>query len=960
MNFSVGSLVQARGREWVVLPDSRPDFLLLRPLGGTDDEISGVCTALEAVAPARFSLPDPATAGDHYSCRMLRDALRLGFRSSAGPFRCFSRIAVDPRPYQLVPLLMALRMDPIRLLIADDVGTGKSCEAGLVARELIDRAEVGRLAVLCPPHLAEQWETELREKFHIAAEPVLPGTAGRLERGCRPGESIFDRYPYVIVSLDFIKSDRHRADFIRACPPLVIVDEAHTCAFGAEGGRGRHQRHELVSRLSQDPERHLILVTATPHSGNENAFRSLLALLKPEFNDFPEDLSGQANRKYRERLAVHFVQRRRGDILQYLGARTEFPDREEKELHYELDPEYRGLFEKTLDLARETVEKEHGSVFQQRIHWWSALALLRSVGSSPAAAASTFRSRAGFSETDTAEAADTLGRQTVMDDLEEENLDGLDISPGSLLPEDDHPDSRRRRRLLDLAREADKLSGDKDNKLQIAIVAVRELLREGFHPIIFCRFIPTAEYLADQLRKSIPNLEVTAVTGLLSHEDREERVRSLAEHPKRVLVCTDCLSEGINLQEHFDAVMHYDLAWNPTRHEQREGRVDRFGQRSPKIRVVHYYGTDNRIDGIVLDVLINKHKRIRKNLGISVPVPVDTEALVEAIFEGLLLRSEKPGGAQKYLPGFEAFFKPRKDKLFTDWDNAANREQQTRTLFAQHAIDLTEVSRELESARESTGAGADVARFTRDALLTVGAMVTGEDPLSIDLSTAPRALRDMLQVRTVSGPEKSGALPGLFGYLGIPVKFAARFDMPAGEGVHYLTRTHPLVENLSAFLLDQALDGGKETPARRCGVIRTRQVSRRTTILLLRLRFHILTVTDRRKVPLLVEDARLTAFRGSSENPEWLGSSEAESLLQVKPDGNVTLGEAEYFLQQVNDRIPALMPRLEEGVHHRATEILDAHNRVRRSARSRGTAESIEPHLPPDVLGVYIFLPMAE
>src|SRR5581483_10418027 len=112
--------------------------------------------------------------GDHRSCRLLRDAVRLGFRSSAGPFRSFGRIAVDPRPYQLVPLLMALRLDPVRLLIADDVGIGKTIEACLIARELLDRAEIRRLAVLCPPQLAEQWQRELAAKFHIDAELVLP------------------------------------------------------------------------------------------------------------------------------------------------------------------------------------------------------------------------------------------------------------------------------------------------------------------------------------------------------------------------------------------------------------------------------------------------------------------------------------------------------------------------------------------------------------------------------------------------------------------------------------------------------------------------------------------------------------------------------------------------------------------------------------------------------------------
>src|SRR6266700_1549066 len=118
MSFAIGSLVKARGREWVVLPESDEQMLILRPLGGSEDEVTGIFLPLEHVEPARFALPDPAQVGDYRSCRLLRDAVRLGFRSSAGPFRSFGHIAVEPRPYQLVPLLVALKLDPVRLLIA--------------------------------------------------------------------------------------------------------------------------------------------------------------------------------------------------------------------------------------------------------------------------------------------------------------------------------------------------------------------------------------------------------------------------------------------------------------------------------------------------------------------------------------------------------------------------------------------------------------------------------------------------------------------------------------------------------------------------------------------------------------------------------------------------------------------------------------------------------------------------
>ena len=151
MKFAPGSLVTVRDRDWVVLTSPDPEVVMVRPLGGTDDEITGILTSVETVTPAGFDPPDPTRDwGDAHSAGLLRDALRLGFRSGAGPFRSAAAIAVEPRPYQLVPLLMALRLDPVRLLIADDVGVGKTIEATLVARELLETGDAHKLAVLCP------------------------------------------------------------------------------------------------------------------------------------------------------------------------------------------------------------------------------------------------------------------------------------------------------------------------------------------------------------------------------------------------------------------------------------------------------------------------------------------------------------------------------------------------------------------------------------------------------------------------------------------------------------------------------------------------------------------------------------------------------------------------------------------------------------------------------------------
>src|SRR5690606_36941400 len=157
------------------------------------------------------------------------------------------------------------------------------------------------------------------------------------------------------------------------------------------------------------------------------------------------------------------------------------------------------------DYARETVlqpgEGGQGTpAFRQRVRWWSALALLRSLASSPAAAAATLRSRAATTEADNEADVDDIGRRTVLDLMTDESAEGIDVIPGSDTSELEADEQKHRRRLLDMARAAEALQGEADNKLQRLIAIVKDLLREGYNPIVFCRFIPTVEYVTDALR----------------------------------------------------------------------------------------------------------------------------------------------------------------------------------------------------------------------------------------------------------------------------------------------------------------------------------------------------------------------------------------------------------------------------------------------------------------------------
>ncbi|MCK1819221.1 DEAD/DEAH box helicase [Streptomyces sp. XM83C] len=965
LTYTAGSLVAARGREWVVLPESAPDMLVLRPLGGSDDDIAAVFPAFEEVRPAEFAAPGPDDLGDQRAAGLLRTALRIGFRSGAGPFRSLASIAVEPRAYQLVPLLMALRQRTVRLLISDDVGIGKTVEAGLIAKELLAQGEASRLAVLCSPALAEQWQAELREKFGIDAELVLASTVSRLERGLELGQSLFDRHPFTIISTDFIKSTRHREDFVRHCPDLVIVDEAHTCvaaddpAQNGSSAAANQLRYELLRRVSADADRHLLLLTATPHSGKESAFRNLLGLVRPELATL--DLDSPAGRA---KLAEHFVARKRADVREYLtkedgladdslAERTAFPsDRWTKDEPYKLTPAYRALLDDAIAYAKDRVREagEQGRR-EARIAWWSVIALLRSMVSSPAAAAQTLKTRSESAAARTAREADVLGAPVAADSAENDRMEGMDVAPGAAESED--TDSR----LRELAERAEELFGPaEDAKLKALTRHLKALLADGYNPIVFCRYIPTADYLKEQLDGKLgKKTRIEAVTGTLSPQQRLERVEQLAadeaDDPaaRRVLIATDCLSEGVNLQHHFDAVVHYDLAWNPTRHDQREGRVDRYGQRRDQVRVITMYGEDNGIDGKVLEVLFKKHRQIKKDLGISVSVPDETASgVTDAVVEWLLLHGRQ--GSQESLfelPGHQESF----DRVEREWTSAAEREKTSRSKYAQRAIHPEEVAREVAAVRAALGGADEVRAFTLEALRDLDARVRdprdGSGDFTAQVGGAPAGLRDALAA-TLGGR-----------LIEEDREIAFRSSPAIGRGEAALVRTDPAIGAIASYVLDSALDANTHgpRPARRCGVVTTDAVGIRTTLLLVRYRFHLTLPSRTGERQLVAEDARLLAFEGAPARARWLDEDAATALLSARATANTHEQLARNQITRALEGLPGLSGHLTEYGKRLAAELDASHRRVRKANEEIVRGLKIVPQEPADVLGVYVYLP---
>lgn len=418
-----------------------------------------------------------------------------------------------------------------------------------------------------------------------------------------------------------------------------------------------------------------------------------------------------------------------------------------------------------------------------------------------------------------------------------------------------------------------------------------------------------------------------------------ENASALKSYSRRVLIATDCLSEGINLQTHFSAAIHYDLPWNPNRLEQREGRIDRYGQTAGKVKSCLLYGRDNPVDGAVLDVLIRKAVEIHKTLGITVPVPIESANIAETIFKSLFDKNNY--GKQLSLLDLLSDEETGTNNLTKQWDRAIEKEKISRTRFAQRAIKPGEVERELWELEIALGSQKEVERFMINAFSAMNCNLIKEKDTwllpknSSDFKNRLRLEEELDSIKRIS------------------------FSTQTGEGIEYVDRNHILVERTATHILETALGNMNHSLASRCSFTITDSIEKRTTLLLLRLRHLIKTRkrSERESIEyheFLGEECLLIGFCGSPENPEWLEERRAIELIEgikVKGIGIDPKQEIEDFLEDFNQ----MEQELEKIAHQRAYKLWESHQRVRRITKE--IPVTVEPRIPMDLLGVYILHP---
>ena len=591
-------------------------------------------------------LPDPKAGVDGADTfAAFLDAARWGAIASADPgaFQSPFRAGIDIEDYQLLPLVEALRMPRVGLLIADDVGLGKTVEAGLIAQELVLRNQAQKILVVCPPSLCQKWKREMREQFGLGFEVVDTEYVHRLRRERGVGVNPFRSHPRLIVSMEWIKFESQMRWFYEFLPSdpneyprafdLLIVDEAHRIAPSAVGRYAKESLRTKAMRLLAPHFEHRLFLTATPHNGYPESFQALLEMLDP--NRFTKGVEPGD----RERDAV-MVRRLKSHLRTMLpDGEARFPKREIDAIDVVFPPEERELFD-LLDQYGVLRRSAANTPAERAASRFITLLLKKRLLSSPAAFKHTLdehirtlntaaHRRATERALQQAEAAleDEADDTDAVSDQEQEALALASAAlPGVDRVQEETLLARMRTRTLtveaakpileQMRQRADdrwRRPDAKTNRLMdwIGDICFPDGEWNDERVIVFTEYRATLNYLDEMLTAPHPDRpamdgRVEVFHGSLDGEERERIIREFNYNPRktkvRVLLATDAASEGIDLHRACHRLVHVEVPFNPNRMEQRNGRVDRHGQKSDTVDIFHFASaSDDEDDALGYD-----------------------------------------------------------------------------------------------------------------------------------------------------------------------------------------------------------------------------------------------------------------------------------------------------------------------------------------------------------------------
>jgi superfamily II DNA or RNA helicase len=694
--------------------------------------------------------------GDGELLRLVSEAYRIRLAYLFDPLLAVHTSLVDPLPHQITAVYgeMLLRQ-PLRYLLADDPGAGKTIMAGLLIKELLIRGDLRRCLIVCPGSLVEQWQDELLRKFHLEFKIL---TNDQLEAAATG--NWFLENPLVIARLDKLARDeRVQAKLEVTDWDLIVCDEAHKMSahfnLGEVSETKRYKLGKLLSRLG----RHFLLLTATPHSGKEEDFQLFLALLDGDrfegrFRDgvHTVDISDLMRRLVKEKL------------LKFDGTPL-FPERLAYTVNYTLSDGEARLYREVTDYVREEFNRADALQNEGRkgTVGFALTVLQRRLASSPEAIYQSLRRRRERLER-------RLQEERLLKRGGEASVDllaGLPTLAGEDAEDyDEAPDAEveaAEERVVDLASAARTIA---ELETEIGLLARLERLAEWVRNggqdrkweelsdllqnnaemfdihgarrklVVFTEHRDTLNYLADRIRRLVGRREaVVTIHGALGREDRQKAQEAFTQDKEvEILVATDAAGEGINLQR-AHLMVNYDLPWNPNRLEQRFGRIHRIGQ----TEVCHLWNlvaAETR-EGAVYHTLLAKLDEERKALGGQVFDVLGKLTFEDRPLRELLLRAVRYGDR----PDVRA-------RLFEVVDAALDREQLRRLLeersLAQDALDASRVQQireDLERAAARRLQPHFIASFFMEAFGRLGGTVREREPKRYEITNVPAPVR---------------------------------------------------------------------------------------------------------------------------------------------------------------------------------------------------------------------------
>ncbi len=574
---------------------------------------------IEEVEPDDIPELDLAHPGRLARFQLLMDSSRLGLAPGDDRLVSSTRSRIEFEPYQQIPALRALELPRPRLLIADDVGLGKTIEAGLILRELNARRRAARILIVCPASIIEQWPTELSSKFGFQFKIFDSDGVSETRRSLEVGTNPWSAEPRVIASVDFIKRREGAFRELSASRwDVIIIDEAHHLASGNDDEMT--DRFRLARWLATENTGALLLLTATPHDGYDENFKALLSLLEPSIIVPGRDLKYDQYRRHMVRRLKRHVRLQDGspkfverEPVQALGVTL---PAEEAALQQAVSEEAANLdllADKAIRADRESIRLV-ATILRKRAA--SSLTALRKT---------------------VAQRKENIGQTIGEVEVRRDHLRAL--RRGETIPEEAQArleldlyrsylstmqrTGRELRRLKDEVEGLDQLEelildcGAAPEAKLATLASWLKTIHSG-HPdekvIVFSEYADTVESIVTHLEMHGYSSQVVQLTGDTGNrKDRTKALLRFASAESRILVATDVAGEGLNLQEHCHHLVHFELPWNPNRMEQRNGRIDRYGQK--KAPVIAFLYAEDSYEGEVMKRLVLKIEAQMRRLG---------------------------------------------------------------------------------------------------------------------------------------------------------------------------------------------------------------------------------------------------------------------------------------------------------------------------------------------------------